>query len=105
MPNLFSCTFREAIGFDFLKSASWLFERSPDAGRVLLFRIELLLQRTKEPLAKGMIEDAIAGLCPAFNYTTRVDTWKQFAGCENLFCLKFSAKKSSNYNFMLIKIV
>ncbi|ETE71928.1 Testis-expressed sequence 11 protein, partial [Ophiophagus hannah] len=53
---------REAIGFDFLKSASQLFERSPDAGRVLLFHIELLLQRTKEPLAKGMIEDAIAGL-------------------------------------------
>ncbi|XP_013919723.1 PREDICTED: testis-expressed sequence 11 protein [Thamnophis sirtalis] len=51
---------REAIGFDFLKSASQLFERSPDAGRVLLFRIELLLQRRKEPLAKGMIEDAIA---------------------------------------------
>ncbi|XP_026572342.1 testis-expressed protein 11 [Pseudonaja textilis] len=51
---------REAIGFDFLKSASQLFERSPDAGRVLLFRIELLLQRMKEPLAKGMIEDAIA---------------------------------------------
>ncbi|XP_034297610.1 testis-expressed protein 11 isoform X2 [Pantherophis guttatus] len=51
---------REAIGFDFLKSASQLFERSPDAGRVLLFRIELLLQRMKEPLARGMIEDAIA---------------------------------------------
>ncbi|KAG8144697.1 hypothetical protein E2320_013155 [Naja naja] len=51
---------REAMGFDFLKSASQLFEGSPDAGRVLLFRIELLLQRMKEPLAKGMIEDAIA---------------------------------------------
>ncbi|XP_039210765.1 testis-expressed protein 11 isoform X4 [Crotalus tigris] len=50
---------REAIGFDFLKSASQLFERSPDAGRVLLFHIELLLQRMKEPLAKGMVEDAI----------------------------------------------
>ncbi|KAL7979598.1 hypothetical protein Chor_004756 [Crotalus horridus] len=75
---------REAIGFDFLKSASQLFERSPDAGRVLLFHIELLLQRMKEPLAKGMVEDAIAGLCPAFNYTSRVDTWKEFAECEKL---------------------
>ncbi|XP_070616146.1 testis-expressed protein 11 [Erythrolamprus reginae] len=51
---------REAIGFEFLKSASQLFERPSDAGRVLLFRIELLLQRTQEPLAKGMIEEAIA---------------------------------------------
>ncbi|XP_063169796.1 testis-expressed protein 11 [Candoia aspera] len=51
---------REAIGFDFLKSVAQLFERSPDVGRVILFHIELLLQRMKEPLAKGMIEDAIA---------------------------------------------
>ncbi|XP_025021075.1 testis-expressed protein 11 [Python bivittatus] len=51
---------REAIGFDFLKSVAQLFERSPDIGRVILFHIELLLQRMKEPLAKGMIEDAIA---------------------------------------------
>ncbi|XP_062998148.1 testis-expressed protein 11 [Elgaria multicarinata webbii] len=52
---------REAIGFDFLKSVAQLFEGSPDVGKVILLHIELLLQRMKEPLAKKMIEDIIAG--------------------------------------------
>nr|XP_056714991.1 testis-expressed protein 11 [Euleptes europaea] len=52
---------REAIGFEFLKSVSQLFEGSPDVGKAILLHIELLLQRTKEPLAKKMIEDIIAG--------------------------------------------
>nr|XP_020651569.1 testis-expressed protein 11 [Pogona vitticeps] len=52
---------REAIGFDFLKSVAQLFERSPDIGKVILLHIKLLLLRMKEPLAKKMIEDIIAG--------------------------------------------
>uniref|UniRef100_A0ACB8FX94 Uncharacterized protein n=1 Tax=Sphaerodactylus townsendi TaxID=933632 RepID=A0ACB8FX94_9SAUR len=52
---------REAIGFDFLKSVTQLFEASPDVGKVILLHIQLLLQRMKEPLAKKMIEDLIAG--------------------------------------------
>ncbi|XP_008121014.1 testis-expressed protein 11 isoform X2 [Anolis carolinensis] len=52
---------REAIGFDFLKSVARLFEDTPDVGRVILLHIKLLLQRMKEPLAKRMIEDILAG--------------------------------------------
>ncbi|XP_042333881.1 testis-expressed protein 11 isoform X2 [Sceloporus undulatus] len=52
---------REAIGFDFLKSVARLFEDSPDVGKVILLHVKLLLQRMKEPLAKKMIEDILAG--------------------------------------------
>ncbi|XP_015264411.1 PREDICTED: testis-expressed sequence 11 protein [Gekko japonicus] len=51
---------REAIGFNFLKSVTQLFEGSPDVGKAILLHIELLLQRMKEPLAKKMIEDITA---------------------------------------------
>ncbi|KAH0630775.1 hypothetical protein JD844_003968 [Phrynosoma platyrhinos] len=52
---------REAIGFDFLKSVAQLFGDSPDVGKVILLHIKLLLQKMKDPPAKKMIEDILAG--------------------------------------------
>ncbi|XP_066496151.1 testis-expressed protein 11 [Tiliqua scincoides] len=52
---------REAVGFDFLKSVAQLFEGSSDVGKAVLLHVEFLLQRMREPLAKKLIEDLIAG--------------------------------------------
>lgn len=57
-------SYRESVGFNFLKSVAQLFEGSSDVGKAVLLHIELLLQRMRDPLAKKMIEDLIAGLCP-----------------------------------------
>lgn len=64
-----------AIGFDFLKSVTQEFEGSSDVGKAVLLHIEFLLQRARVPLAKKMIEDIIAGLCP-----TSLDTTSQSLG-------------------------
>ncbi|KAL8180750.1 UNVERIFIED_CONTAM: hypothetical protein K2H54_032499 [Gekko kuhli] len=69
---------REAIGFNFLKSITQLFEGSPDVGKAILLHIKLLLQRMKEPLAKKMIEDITASWC----YTSLHAAWQSWGGGE-----------------------
>uniref|UniRef100_H9GLX6 Protein ZIP4 homolog n=1 Tax=Anolis carolinensis TaxID=28377 RepID=H9GLX6_ANOCA len=73
------CILREAIGFDFLKSVARLFEDTPDVGRVILLHIKLLLQRMKEPLAKRMIEDILAGLAN-INYSEALQWYNYSLG-------------------------
>lgn len=93
------CIYREAIGFDFLKSVTQLFEGSSDVGKAILLHIELLLQRKKEPLAKKMIEDITASWCHA----SLNAVWYSWVGSGGSFqlrkvCMTFQSTSACDLN-------
>lgn len=52
---------REQLAFELLRRACERFEATPELGSALVLHVQLLLQRSKELLAKQKIEEVITG--------------------------------------------